>query len=487
MSIARCAARCLVLLSIVPALGAQVPWTTVPKAPFWQNRAIGDLDGDGRDEMVIASGVTETFFAGANPFRLYVLNNRGQPLRGWPVVLNPIAANFAGDHPVLVDFDGDGRLEIVVAELQFGDVGTNRIHAYDRNGHPLPGWPVDLPKTAAQFETLLEVDVVAADLDEDGTPEILATEMNYGLQVTGYFPEAEIHAFRADGTLVPGWPVRFPGVTMRFLPAVGNVLPEPGREVVVGDLDGVVRVLGADGTLLNTIQARGGPASLWRIPNLILANLDADPEQEIIFDDHNYEGLISAVNGDGSGVPGWPVASEGDVFCGIAYGDVTGDGVPELVAATSPQPFVNTSRIHAFSAQGASLPGFPFSVPCYGFDLLFPILGDVSGDGVADILYQTVDENDVDHVSHVRAFQGTSRPIFDLIYPRLPMYGMPTLADFNGNGIVDLVVNTGSASFPDATGSIWVTDLAVPYAPAALAWPKFQLNAANNSSSSLGP
>jgi hypothetical protein len=117
--------------------------------------AIGDLDGDGKLEVV----------SGANNYRVHVWDHTGKPLRGWPHRLaNRGRAGYA--EPVLADLTEDGLPEILIPTDQGFD-GPARVYALDARGRNAPGWPVKLP-------TRCNAGVAVGDLDADGLPEIVA-------------------------------------------------------------------------------------------------------------------------------------------------------------------------------------------------------------------------------------------------------------------------------------------------------------------------
>jgi hypothetical protein len=117
--------------------------------------ALGDLDGDGRLEVIVA----------ANNYRVHAWDAGGRLLRGWPRVLeNRARAGYA--EPVMADLNADGHPEVLIATDQ-GFRGPARIYALDATGRDVRGWPVDLPDRC-------NAGVAVGDIDNDGRLDVVA-------------------------------------------------------------------------------------------------------------------------------------------------------------------------------------------------------------------------------------------------------------------------------------------------------------------------
>ena len=111
---------------------------------------LGDLDGDGFLEIVAASSNG-----------VHAIRSNGLIQAGFPVVRDVRELRFA---PVLADLDGDGRQEIFTGS-------TRGLYGFDDTGVPLEGFPL-------LTETPISYDPVAGDLDGDGHLEIAAVAGN---------------------------------------------------------------------------------------------------------------------------------------------------------------------------------------------------------------------------------------------------------------------------------------------------------------------
>ncbi len=101
--------------------------------------ALADLDGNGTVEVVIATGGGMT--SGCKPGGVLVLDDGGRPHSNWPRLADNEDDDNGGcpdaffSTPALGDLDGNGDLEIVIGGFD------TRIYAYHHNGQPVAGFP----------------------------------------------------------------------------------------------------------------------------------------------------------------------------------------------------------------------------------------------------------------------------------------------------------------------------------------------------------
>ncbi len=266
-------------------------------APIKSTLAIGDINGDGEEELVA--------IAGGNI--LHVYTKTLEPVGGFPMELG--GDGDAGDHafltpsPVLADIDADGRLDVVATSL------SGIVHVVDGSGEALSGWPVDLGGRV------------------QATPVVAALTGREARNVVVAMEDGRVVALTPGGETVAGWPVR------RFLggpssPAAADLDGDARDEILVGSLDGALYAFDRHGLSLDGFPVYTSSA-IHASP--LLADVAGDATPEILLG--NDAGDLHLWAADGQPLDPAPQARAATAIKSTpALVDGTGNGTLDIVA-----------------------------------------------------------------------------------------------------------------------------------------------------------
>ena len=306
-----------------------------------------------------------------------------------------------GPQPIAADLNGDGAAEVIYTT-------SREIHVVDKAGNELPGWPHSTDQTLLTPPSL-------GDLDGDGEVEVIV--QGYDIRsVSDVF--ASVYAFHADGSGVAGWPYRFEGSLSDLQRYLGDFMT-----VADIDNDGFSEVLLSP---IEVLEHNGSKRSTWptTIPSraitdyrmfggFAVGDLDGDGSREVIWTATNWSlwgagGAEQSVIVVQSGTTGNVVVQipvSGLTPTGPILADVNGDGVKEIITFHRSN-VSNHSSILAHSVAGVVLPGYPVSIPnSINADVVFQafmLAADLDGDSRDEIVFHS----DVD-TSVVRQNNGT--------------------------------------------------------------------------------
>jgi hypothetical protein len=249
-----------------------------------------------------------------------------------------------------------------------------------------------------------------ADIDGDNVDELIIGDGN------GY-----VHAYKEDGSEVPGWPVHTTPLTLpkgkaifegRYAalllgaPAVADVDHDGWPEISVADTSGFLHVFGHDGTERTGFPVRGRPA-LSEEPGCQVGPVPACDD----YTSHDVRDDINTVYRAFTAMP-----SVGDL-------DPATPGL-ELVAGS------NDGHVYAWHNDGTLVPGWPV------------------------LLRDPAKVQAVDPVTHKVTFKQGANERFGR-----KIITTPTLADLNGDGKLEVLANVNeeyqetpnASDFPDPT------------------------------------
>lgn len=284
--------------------------------------AIDDIDGDGRQEAVVATtreALVAYDVAGREEFRVSL-------------------SRYGYSRPTIADLAGDERPEVVASDIDGGLV-------------------VASPDGTVLWRYALDGSVYGApivrDIDGDGTTEVLVST--------------------SEATVVfgPGGSVerRFPVSGGDY--AVAQADGDPQLELYLGGTTKVVALDGRTGTEEWRASLDGAP----RLHRVVDGDGDGTPEVYL-----GVSGGRVTVLDAATGETEWTTdlgAPQRSITPAPAVGDVDGEADPEVVAVTNEGTVVVLS-----AATGDELAAYERDVPIW----TFPTLTDLDGDGGAEIL-----------------------------------------------------------------------------------------------------
>jgi subtilisin family serine protease len=382
--------------------------------------------------------------------KVSVIDHTGAQLPGWPQTIDP---TNSGAHiqisPVVADLDNDGSPEVLAANDQ------GKVFVWSGNGTLRSGWP----KSIAGFNTNLAVD----DLTGDGQQEIIISQLG------------NVRVCDKNGVILPGWPVNVGAINSP--PAIGDVDGDGQKEIVVANLNGPsnLYIIKANGVVMPNWPKAINPQLA---PNFVsssypvLGDLDGDGAMECVIGSAN--GFVYAFRANGSNVPGWPQATKAVGVNSPAIGDIDGDGVPEVIAGNDRIIENNASADYLFAwhADGVILPNWPVKydrqITATSFGYGAPALADLDQDGRADIIVSSDSTNG--SFSSLNAYKSDGSKVPGFPKPTLDNGAYSTntvaVADLDGDGLMEL-------AWIDHNAMLYVWDLSAP-GTAVAPWPMFQ-------------
>ena len=318
------------------------------------NVSIGDVDGDGRLDIVLVKGRHWPLVD-----RVLLGDGRGHFARGYD--LGPAAdRSYSGR---LVDMDRDGDLDVVISN---DEPDPKRVYINDGKGHFHVGSTFGRPEWPTRNASV-------ADLDGDGNPDIVvanrgdSTGANYVClnRGNGRFdadcvafsrdPATTITAadFNGDGRIDLAVPHRDGGQSRIYL-AGPNATFSLGRTVAFGPTNAAIRMAEA-------------------------ADLDGDGLVDLAVIDEREGAAIYFARNDGTFRDRFPLGDRSVVPYALAVRDLNGDGTPDILVGNVEAP----STIHFNDGSGRQFHTIRVGDAkgtVYGF-----AIADLDGDGQADI------------------------------------------------------------------------------------------------------
>ena len=339
--------------------------------------AVGDVNGDGRPDLVIPD-------ASANS--VTVLLNTTAP--GSTTVSFAAAQSFAtGLYPNWVglgDINGDGRLDIITANVSSNTVSV--LLNTTASGSTVPSFAAQQTFAVGAGPSSL----VVGDINGDGKPDIVVADQNsntVSVLVNTTTTGSSTASFATQQTFVTG--------SGPVYPALADINGDSKPDIVVANYNSS----GTVSVLLNTTTLGSNVAS-----------------------------FAAAVT----------VATTSDPCA--AVGDINGDGRPDLLVASIGSSTItvleNTTVPGSNTPSFTAVQTF-----ATGTDPYLMVLGDINGDGKTDLAFSNTGSNTVQVLLNstpagaLAPSFGSQQTLATGSYPELG-----ALADFNGDGKPDIVV-----------------------------------------------
>ncbi|MGN6386745.1 MAG: S8 family serine peptidase, partial [Verrucomicrobiota bacterium] len=456
----------------------------------WRNIRAADLDGDGLSEFIIIDPATLE-----HPQTLLVYSIHGELL--WSRVLG---FDLTPDIPAIGDLDGDGKLEIVVD----GPAGFLAFHS---DGTEMAsGWPI-ASSTSNHAKVL-------ADVDADGTPELITYSQENPVAVAPEFRELAV--YKCDGSLVRKWNLAVSGFTnqvQKIFPAVADIDGQPGLEIVA--VSGSFEVQAFDYRQDQPIWRASTRGAILTSP--VIGDVDGNGSPDIIVataaENGATEGGVYIFDHHGTLWPGWPMLDDQSFLISPALGDLDKDGRLEIVLPSSAPERMHVLQWDGFEADGWPQDIFPKSNPRAGITI-----ANLDNDPESEILMVapgypllSVLLNDLSYSGGISAWKYNgqklslpatgpidSLPIEITPTPEWHKAAPGTIGDFDGDGLLDFVATSlqeitlgDDIAFKDRSSLyVWNVGVPVPVDPAIdpfaqIEWPMFAHDLGNSGAYSL--
>ncbi len=402
----------ILLISIASAQTTQNNLLVVPPSyPAGSNPysvVLGDFNGDG----ILDAAVTNIPPGGATGGTVSILLGAGGGVFKSPTTY---ATDSLSESIAAADFNGDGKLDLVVANS--GLSGPADISVLFGNGDGTFQAPVSYTNGARP------VNLVVCDINGDGKPDVIAVNNNANY-LTILLNKGN-GLFQVNSVSLP-----FTAGTV----AVGDVNGDGKLDLVLrggsnGDtfFSGFAVLLGnGDGTFQSPKISGVGEGA-----TLTLSDLNGDGRLDIVATNYAIVGILLG-NGDGTFQTETDYAVTGASFASV--GDLNGDGKPDLVVTCQ----TNSTAILIGNGDGT------FQAPVvYASGQNTSVIADLNGDGKLDIVSPGN--------GGLQVFMGRGDGTFPapVMYESTQQVSAVTVGDFNGDGKLDFATANSTADTLD--------------------------------------
>jgi hypothetical protein len=372
---------------------------------------LADLDRDGDLEIII---LTENDL-------IYILDHTGAPIENWgnpfPKGIDESLVSVSGfaPHPIATDLDDDDKLEIICPAFD------GIIYAWFLNGSEVPGWPVTVGGNlissiaVGDIDGDMEEELVIGSWDnklyafekngstvtgfpfEGATDQIFSTpalgnlDEDHALEIVFGSYDNAIYALKGNGSLLAGWP-QMTGNYVRASPAIVDLDNDSTNEIIIGSWDKNLYIFHSNGTPFSAWPWDSGSSIL---NSATIEDLDGDGYKDFLIQPSNIT-LYAFIESRDSTNREWELSYLEAINRDVLTADLNGDYIPEVIGVTS------TGKVRVINNNGTELTTTLISEK--GINSA-PVVGDIDGDGVIEILFTTIGVGADRQFSDVLAFK----------------------------------------------------------------------------------